>query len=540
MHPIPVILLSALQLAGQTPSKPEDLCTLEGMVVNTATGEPIAKAQILLSRIERQERPYSSTADGEGKFIFKGIEPGQYRLSATRNGYVRAAYGARGSSSMGTVLTLQKAQAMKGLEFKLIPHAVVTGRVIDADGEPVPYSQVSLLRPSYMQGRRQMLPAGNAMTNDLGEYRMFSVPPGNYILMATARNDEFSYMGSVDASGREAQEASSTTYYPNVLEMDQAAKVAVAQGARLQGLDVRLLKSRVYRVSGQVSGMPGRGRNAAVNLMSKSDSMGWMGIGRSMSQVQPDGKFELRGVRPGVYTLNANVFEQDARLSGRVEVTVTNANVERVMVNLSPGFDVQGVVKIEGASADGMRVAFEPRERGEMYFGGANGVVKDDGTFVFRQVPAALKGTFRAYRPPDGYYVKAVKYGEADLLGDETELSPGGVIEVTMSAGAAKIEGVVTSDKTAPAAGVGVVAIPSDIRARATLQTATTTDQTGRYSIKNLPPGEYSIVAIDGYEGGMDQDPEFLKTYQSAVEKVTVKEKAVENKSLKAVKAAEL
>ena len=539
MHFLIAFLFTASVAASQTQLKPEDLCRLDGVVINSATGEPVAKAQILLSRIDRQERPYSSTADAEGKFVFMGIEPGQYRMSATRNGFVRGSYGGRGQMGMGTALTLQKGQKMIVPEFKLIPHAVVTGRVVDADGEPVPYSQVNLLRSTFMQGRRQMVPMGNAMTNDLGEYRMFSVAPGSYILMATARNDEFSYMGSIDASGRESQEMSSTTYYPNVLDMDQAAKVVVAQGARLQGLDLRLLRSRVYKVSGQVTGLPGRGRNAAVNITSKGDTMAWMGFGRSMSQVQPDGKFEVRGVRPGVYTLNANVFEQEARVSGRIDVTVTNANVEGVVVALEKGFDVNGIVKIEGASADGVRVALEPKERGDPYFGGANGIVKDDGTFVFRQVSAGFKGSFRAYQIPDGYYLKSVKYGWADLLHGDTALTAGGTIEVTMSAGAAKIEGVVTNEKGAQAAGIGVVAIPADERARAAFRGAVTTDQSGRYSIKNLAPGEYSLIAIEGFEGGMDQDPEILKTYQSAVEKVTVKERAVENKPLKAVKAAE-
>src|SRR5947199_10782622 len=72
------------------PAKPEDLCAVEGQVVNSTTGEPLGKAALTLRRAESQPGPpgparsYSATSDPSGKFSIGNVEPGKYRLSATR------------------------------------------------------------------------------------------------------------------------------------------------------------------------------------------------------------------------------------------------------------------------------------------------------------------------------------------------------------------------------------------------------------------------------------------------------------------------
>jgi len=122
-------------------------------------------------------------------FHFEAIEPGEYRLSASRPGYVNKEYGSRTRQGFGSgaTLKLEKAQKLPQLDIKLIPHAVITGRIVDEDGDPVPYADVQLLRFLYSQGSRQLTPFAGASTDDLGEYRMFGVAPGKYYLSVMNR-----------------------------------------------------------------------------------------------------------------------------------------------------------------------------------------------------------------------------------------------------------------------------------------------------------------------------------------------------------------
>src|SRR5216683_2314335 len=81
------------QQSQPAPTKPEDLSALEGQVVNATTGQPLGKAALTLRRVDARPgasgpgapaSSYSATSDTSGKFSIPSIEPGKYRLSATR------------------------------------------------------------------------------------------------------------------------------------------------------------------------------------------------------------------------------------------------------------------------------------------------------------------------------------------------------------------------------------------------------------------------------------------------------------------------
>jgi hypothetical protein len=183
-----LLLLSAL-LAAQPPAKsttrPEDLCAMSGRVVNSVTGEPLRRATIILMRADPTpgEPPlaYTTSSNPEGQFAMKEMEPGRYRLMATRNGFVQFVYGARNPMRPGTTISLAKQQSVTDMELKMTPHAVLVGRIVDEEGEPVPNVPVMLQAYRFLQGRKQLTTAGGGnSTNDLGEYRIFGVAPGTY------------------------------------------------------------------------------------------------------------------------------------------------------------------------------------------------------------------------------------------------------------------------------------------------------------------------------------------------------------------------
>ena len=192
MKLVTCFLLSALTILAQQPqpnqppappeTKPEDLCTIEGQVTSAATGAPVRKAEIGLRGTERatpgtMPASYTATTDAGGNFTIK-VEPGKYRLSAQHSGFVSVQYGAWGPNRPGTTLTLGAGQRMKDLSLRLSPQAVIIGRIVDEKNEPIVSAFVQTMRYSYEMGKRQLLPTGGAVTNDLGEYRIHSPPLG--------------------------------------------------------------------------------------------------------------------------------------------------------------------------------------------------------------------------------------------------------------------------------------------------------------------------------------------------------------------------
>ena|SRR5688572_7940699 len=92
---------------------------IQGLVRQSDSNDPIAKAQVTISRVVTPpvaggavatplpvvEIPPAIT-DNAGKFSFTELEPGQYRINAGRNGFVRMNYGERFSGGPGTVITV--------------------------------------------------------------------------------------------------------------------------------------------------------------------------------------------------------------------------------------------------------------------------------------------------------------------------------------------------------------------------------------------------------------------------------------------------
>src|ERR1035438_6508275 len=173
-----------------------------------------------------------------------GIAPGKYRLAAERNGFIATQYGSRGPGKAGTLLTLEAGQKSSDLNMRLTPHGVITGRVLDEEGEPVSSANVQVMRQQYMQGRKQMARANGASSNDLGEYRVFGLAPGRYYVSVETRPNQMM---------TQTEDEYVTTYFPRTADAAAAAPIDVAPGAQLRNIDIALVKMHTVTVSGRVA-----------------------------------------------------------------------------------------------------------------------------------------------------------------------------------------------------------------------------------------------------------------------------------------------
>jgi protocatechuate 3,4-dioxygenase beta subunit len=527
--------------------KPEELCTIAGIVRNAVTGEPLKKAEVMLMRVDpRNPQPPARTAtNAEGRFAMKAIEPGQYRLSVTRNGFVRTEYGARrpGSFMSGTTLSLSKGQTLDTIEFRLSPHSVITGRVLDEDGDPVMGASVQLVRPRYFQGRKQMLPMSNAMTNDLGEYRLFGVAPGKYYLSVTGRQG-YDFAVNRSASSK-PEEGYAPTYYPGAEDIASATQLNVPVGRTIQGVDVTLRKTLTFRVKGKVIGAPsGSTRPVMISLAPKDeDSMSAM-MRTVRSSSRKDGEFEISGVRLGSYVLQALYMEgPNESLSGRLAIEVTDHDLDNLTVNLSPGGEVQGSVRIEGeGSSPNVRdlyVYLQPRSRSYM-MGNTSARVKEGGAFTIPNAPQDLFDVRVNGAPPE-FYVKSIRLGEIDVLENGLDLTQTGSasgLDIVLSPTAAQLEGSVVDEKGDPVRGAAVILRPTKAEPAALVSQMLkfiTTDQNGTFRMQGITPGEYNLISFDGVDTLEAQDPDLLQEHSADAVKLVLRDNARETKQLKVI-----
>jgi protocatechuate 3,4-dioxygenase beta subunit len=543
------IVAAASVWAQQQPAatvRAEDRSSVEGSVTNAVTGEPLRKAIVTLRKIPDSgssnrsgpglpvSAPYSATTDADGKYTIDNLDPGKYRLSTDRIGFVAQQYGARsgGANQAGTMLTLATAQKMKGADFRMIPQAVIVGRVLDEDGDPVQNVNVNCMRQTYVRGRKQWVPLNGHLSNDLGEYRIHSLAPGRYLLSATYRSPMIS-----EQPANAGNESYAPTYYPAASAPESAAPIEVTAGAQLRGMDVRLQKTRTVRVRGHVAGLPKKpARSAAVRLLQRSESF-FNFTPQTVRVLDPSGDFAISGVAPGSYWLVAEAAEDNEVTMARIPLEVGSTNIDDLTLTLARPGELTGVVKFSGCEEkpSGLRGQLEVTTVG-VGFPGFD--IKDDFTFTVKNVwPAAYR--VRLYGIPTKCYLKGVRFGDTELVDSAIDLSQGvaaGQLTITISGGAAQVEGSVETDKQQPVTSAWVVLIPEGSRRdQPDAYVIASTDQNGRYTAKGIVPGDYRAYAFDQLEAGAYQDREFMKAWEGRGEKVTLQENGHETLQLKAI-----
>jgi len=520
----------------------DDHCSVTGRVVSAATGEPVRKVQVILRPADpRTARsvPLGAVTDASGGFSLPDLEPGQYRLFAERAGFVSGEYGARRPSRSGTPITLLPGQDLTGVEVRLTPQGVITGRVQDEDGDAVANAMVQVLRYTYAQGKRQLTPGMSAATNDLGEYRLYGISPGRYYVAATARGALWSGLYRSPASAQE--EIYAPTFYPSTADAASAVPLDVAAGAQLQGIDLTLARVRTVTISGKVVNAAGGAApsNPMVFLVPQQSAFQ---PGRYSTSVQdPQGRFVLRGVPPGRYVAAVESWSGGQRFMARQPLEVGNADVEGVTLTILPGVNVAGRLRIDGPGhidLTKVRVFLHPESVGLLNMGTPSAQVQEDGSFLLSNV-GPDEYSVGVAGAPDDCYLKSVKANQQEIVDGAVDLSTGaGVnLQVTLSSAGGGIDGVVLSG-TQQAAGARVVLVPEKSRrARTDLYKTATTDQRGNFVLRGIAPGDYQLYAWEDVDEGAWYDPDFLARFDHQAQSVAIEETSREGLQLQVIAA---
>lgn len=540
-----------------TPVDKKDRCRLEGVVVNALTGEPLRKATVTARGANSgggppqmmtmpdgsmmpgaQEGPATAVTGQDGKFVLEDVVPGRYTLVASRTGFVNGQWGARSPGKSGSPITLTTGQRLSDLTIKVTPQGVVTGRILDEDGDPMQGVQVQAIRFVYSQGRRVASPTNNVNTNDLGEYRLANLPPGRVFVMAGRQ--------SFGPRNGKVKEAYPVVFYPNAPDVTAAAPIEITPGADMRGVDLRLRKVKAFRVTGRVAGMPA-GQRSNVSLMPRDrQQTGLMMFGFNNAQLAPDGTFEIAGVLPGAYEARVNVRggpggpggpgQGGPMLFARQNVDVSNEDLEGLTLTLGPGLQITGVVRVEnGELPAGSRVQVRLNSRDGQNQN--NNGIKADGTFEMRGMnPGAYDVGLTNL--PDGHYLKAIRAGDREVGADGIDLGNAASVafDFLIAPGAGVVTGTAQGKDGKAAVGISVSIHPKDqALARSDREKSTLTDQNGTFTFNGMAPGEYVVFAWDDAENGAWLHPDFRKPFESDATTVKLSEKGRETIQTKSI-----
>src|SRR5229473_1659800 len=543
--------LLALPAAAQSPqrssslSRPQQqLCSLSGMVVKLAGSEPLRSATVELQSLEDRTHKVSVTTDAGGRFQIKGIDPGRYRLKVTRNGFVTQEYGQKTPSDPGSDLRLSTGQDLKDLLFRLIPWSVISGRILNEDGEPLPWAQVSSLREVYREGKRKLSSEVLVPTNDLGEYRLFGLKPGRYFVSAKYKPGlHIIARGEVrEDDSKDSRPEFMPIYYPNSPDPAKASTITLKAGEELTAVEILLRPVTTYRVGGRVYNMVAGRRSSTgviVQLEQHNSNVAWGSPDHQSIVENADGSFEIAGVLPGSYTLSAFWFEDGRRYQARQSIEVGNANVEGVNLTIATGIAVSGRIvwdRKPSLDRDELLVSISPADS-RISFNGPARVVGN--SFVLRDV---FEGTYRlaVSGQSKDCYTKSLRYGSNDALESGFTVVRGAQssLEVSISSRGARVQGAVMDQDKLPVTGLWVVLVPDEAhRDQSRLYQKVTTDQYGRYLLKGVAPGDYKIFCWDEVEDGAWEDPDFLRAFENRGQKISVEDADVKTVDVVAIRA---
>jgi protocatechuate 3,4-dioxygenase beta subunit len=508
------------------PAAPTETASVQGAVVAAASGEPLRGAKVVLIQADArqlqnfsQPQNFGATTDSEGHFVIPDVPAGRYMFRASKNGYVAQAYHPEAGGAEA-ILELGRGQKLEKAFFSLKRAAVIIGRITDENGEAIPGVTVeAIVARSKLHARQSgvksgALPVRSALTNDLGEYRLFNLPAGSYYVAAVntgvsqfiGESGGWTSVSLVGGSVGDPNTRRPPLYYPGVSQRSQAEEVRVGGGQEAR-VDMSLRPEKTVTVSGWVVDPAGKAAPQAMVSMRVQNLEEVLSL-QVPEMTDAQGKFEIKGVTPGSYVLSATAYQKEGKsYAAEQPIEVAGESVRSVRLQLFGGVNIRGQLTVSrGANAD-LSQTWVYLFRSDGAGASAASEIKD-GALNFQDVhPGTYSLTFTNL--PDGWYVSSAMFGSANVLETGLQIGEGAnrqTLQITIRRGTGRIEGVVTTGGD-PVPGAVIKLGPETAGVyRPELDRSVTADQRGHYVLENVEPGNYRLLAIKGTSDGEDDD----------------------------------
>ena len=548
-----LIYWSAAASAAQSTALPRDVRTsnqttgagtVRGRVVAAGfdVATPVRDARVSISATAGSIDPVFT--DGSGHFEIKGLVAGRYTLTAEKSGYARTRYGSKSELDPPMPIDVGDATAVDGIEIRMSKGAAIAGRLVDELGEPVVGAAVSVgvLRATGADRHLVTVSQAGVETDDRGEYRAGDLPAGRYYVSVAAAAE-----GSRSPIAGAPSEWARTvgwdrTFYSGSPGLAGATPIEVAAGEQRADIDLVLAPSRPAKLTLSLTDAAGAPANGVINLFLPGDAPGSILANRGVP-LSPGNPRMTPTIEPGEWVA---VALGSAR--ALAHIPLASGDETSVTLTLGPGARIAGRVLFDGSSPPPVLTSVRLGVRGAGPDaavpppGLSNGPVsvKGDGSFELTGVIGTIE--LQAMSPLPGWTLRAVRYGDRDLLDEPLTLTGGEAIagvQAVFTDQLAAVSGTSVDVEGRPSPGCTIALFPEDGKTRfgSRRTRLLRADQNGRFSMSDLPIGSYLAAAMPDIDAAGWLTVDSLSRLQTIAARVTLTDREKKTVALRCASA---
>ena len=532
------------------------------VLIDDRDARPLRRARVVLGGDGSDGR--TAITEDNGSFQFTDVPSGRYRISVTRAGFVTTAFGASRPGRPGKRVVVTDGAKVSDIAIRVPRGAVISGVVLDTNSQPLASATVRALRYAIENGERTLVSTHQSVTtDDRGEYRIYGLAAGEYFVVAGVRavdgvtagiqrvsNDDVTRAklgrraspesqrsegpANAAANVRERPVKYAPVFYPGTNSVAHAVTVRVGAGEERTGVDIQAQFEPVAELSGTVSLTSDSFPFFTLHLI-ETGRPSVAGITDIFPpfETNSSGQFRISDVPPGIYTLTAETATA-SRYWAQTELVVNGDDIPGIALVLQPTMTFSGRIRAERPEAapdfTKARIMLSPAESNRVTRRIAPAQISANGTFAIAGVaPGRYRMRVTAVDSKGSTWVPLSATVEGrDLLDLPIEIRAGQSVanaEVTFTDRPTELSGSLR-DASGQVLTDGYVIVFAIDRTFWTAQTrriaASEASPDGRYTFRNLPPGEYLVAIVDDVENGEWFDPEFLESLSSAAVKVVL------------------
>jgi hypothetical protein len=466
---------------------------IAGTIVNALTGEPLARARVMLINTQNsKQRHFVITAD-DGHFAFTSLAAGKFILRGAKRGFEGADY--EQHETFSTAIVTGAGVDTENLRLQLMPLAFLSGKVLDESGEPVREASVRLYRRFTTGGLVRIGGVSQDTTDDQGYFEFPAMPAGDYFVSASGhpwyavRQRVTAQEGTIAAPTivpRSLDVAYPTVYHDGASESDGATLIPVKAGDHLS-FNLHLSPAPSLHLIFRTPDS----NNFGTPQFQKRVFDTTESLQNVQAQFVSPGVWEVSGVPAGRYTVIENL--PGGQQSGEFSLSQDGQEMDlsegeapaqvAVHAKLFTGEPPPPQLSLALRNAEGRVVA--------------NSAADASGAATFQNVVPG-KYTILAGSSGDRFSVSRIYSAAGEIAGSEVVIQAGASLDFTVSltAGVVDVEGIVKRGD-APASGIMVALVPKNPEAQLELFRRDQSDLDGSFILPSIIPGAYTIIAVE-------------------------------------------
>lgn len=524
-----LILHLALSTDVSCAQQQDETMEISGIVLNDVTSEPLNKAIVIVKLQSGGQEDARAVSTGmDGQFTLKNLVSRAYTIVVEKPGFSAQ------TQERPSATPISVNSSKRGLTLRLVPLAIITGRITNLDGEPIIGADVQIMKTRLIDGALSSTPVNRTSTNDLGEYRFWGLQSGRYYLSAF-------YRDSASAFGlREIPRKSTTeeitfddyavTYYPGTHDFTNATALSAKPGQVLRDIDIRLEMTRSATIEGSVRNLP---HGAAGHVFLQPSDGRALGANQVFVVDPGKSRFFFKSVPPGDYLLRSQINDQGQNLSAQQSITIRGGPISNIALELAP------LPLIKGSIITQEKVPLP--EKLALTFNGVSQPmsfrvpVNPDGSFTLRAPMNIYRlGVVSPTKPimVESLRVDSKNLSSATLEVNRTIESLSVLVTTTVSqmAGTA-----VTTSGTPIKKGIVIATRTVDEQRQITLASV---GQDGSFKLESLLPGDYKVACFLDIDSPDDLTQETLREIEARGEKINIPANTTKSAQVVAITAS--